>query len=65
MPEMNGLEIAKVLKDEKSETNIIILTMYKEEEYFNEAIDLGVKAYLLKDSVASELTDASESSNAG
>jgi len=65
MPGMNGLEIAKTLKDKKSETNIIILTMYKEEEYFNEAIDLEVKAYLLKDSVVSELTDSIKSVMAG
>jgi DNA-binding NarL/FixJ family response regulator len=58
MPEINGLEIARVLQSEKSNTNIVILTMYKDEEYFNEALDLGVKAYLLKDSVASELIDA-------
>jgi len=61
MPGMNGLEIARILQEEKSETNIIILTMYKEEEYFNEAIDLGVKAYLLKDSVVTELNDSIKS----
>ena len=55
MPEMNGLEVAKNLRAEKSDVNIVILTMYKDEEYFNAALDLEVKSYLLKDSVASEL----------
>ncbi len=58
MPGMNGLEIAKKLQEEKCKTNIVILTMYKDEEYFNEALDTGVKSYLLKDSVASELMDS-------
>ena len=58
MPGMNGLEIAKKLLEEKSKTNIVILTMYKDEEYFNEALDTGVKSYLLKDSVTSELMDS-------
>jgi DNA-binding NarL/FixJ family response regulator len=58
MPGLNGLEIARIINDEKLKINIIILTMYKEEEYFNEAIDIGVKAYLLKDSVITELIDS-------
>jgi len=58
MPGLNGLEIARIINEEKLNINIIILTMYKEEEYFNEAIDLNVKAYLLKDSVITELIDS-------
>jgi DNA-binding NarL/FixJ family response regulator len=58
MPGMNGLEIAEALLSENSTTDIVILTMYKDEEYFDKALDLEVKAYLLKDSVASELIDS-------
>jgi DNA-binding NarL/FixJ family response regulator len=55
MPEMDGLEVARLLQDEKSPTKIVILTMYKEEEYFNVAMDAGVKGYLLKENAAGDL----------
>jgi len=60
MPRMNGLEIAKKIYEEKNECEIIILTIYKDEEYFNEAMNFGVKGYLVKDSIAIELTDCIE-----
>jgi DNA-binding NarL/FixJ family response regulator len=55
MPEMNGLEVTKAVNKEKLETKIIILTMYKDEDYFNEAINLNVAAYILKDSATNEI----------
>jgi DNA-binding NarL/FixJ family response regulator len=55
MPEMNGLEVAKKLNKEKPGTKIIILTMYKDEDYFNEAINLDVSAYILKDCAVNEI----------
>lgn len=55
MPEIDGLEVARFLDSEKLPTKIIILTMYKEEEYFNEAMDIGVKGYLLKDNATGDL----------
>jgi DNA-binding NarL/FixJ family response regulator len=55
MPEMNGLEVTKIVNKEKLPTKIIILTMYKDEDYFNEAINLDVSAYILKDCATSEI----------
>jgi DNA-binding NarL/FixJ family response regulator len=55
MPEMNGLEVTKAVNKEKLETQIVILTMYKDEDYFNEAINLNVAAYILKDSATNEI----------
>jgi DNA-binding NarL/FixJ family response regulator len=55
MPEMNGLEVTKAVNKEKLPAKIIILTMYKDEDYFNEAINLDVSAYILKDCVTSEI----------
>jgi len=34
---------------------LTILTMYDDEEYFNEALDCGVKGYLLKDNAIADL----------
>lgn len=55
MPNKNGLEIVKQLKKDNLSTECIILTMYDEEEYFNEALDCGVKGYLLKENAISDL----------
>jgi two-component system response regulator DegU len=57
MPRLNGIEILKHIRKNKISTRTIILTMYKDEEYFNEAMDLGVLGYLLKDSVVIELIE--------
>ena len=55
MPNMNGLEIVKQIRKEELPVEFIILTMYDDEEYFNEAMDVGVKGYLLKDNAISDL----------
>ena len=55
LPNKNGLQIVRELNEKKLPAEIIILTMYKEEEYFEEAMDLGVKGYLLKENALKEL----------
>jgi len=57
MPNMSGLEIIKTLKAEKNPTLFIILTMYNDEEYLDEALDIGVNGYLLKSSTAVEVIE--------
>ena len=41
----------------KLPVRIIILTMHKDELHFNEAINLGIHGYLIKDSAATEVLD--------
>ncbi|NOZ63178.1 MAG: response regulator transcription factor [Calditrichaeota bacterium] len=55
MPQLSGLEIVQKIRSENLWIEFIILTMYDDEEYFNEAMDYGVKGYLLKDNAASDL----------
>lgn len=57
MPNRSGLEVLRDAKEKNLPTRFIILTMYKDEEYFDEATDLGVKGYLLKDNTVVELLD--------
>lgn len=57
MPGKSGLEIAKEVQNGELATAVIILTMFKEEEYFNEALDLGVKGYVLKDNAISDILE--------
>ncbi|HEY6951117.1 MAG TPA: response regulator transcription factor [Bacteroidota bacterium] len=65
MPKMSGLEVAKTLSKEQGAPYIILLTMFDDEEILNEAMDLGVKAYLLKESASVDIADAVRSAMEG
>lgn len=58
MPAMNGLEVAKELQRRNLGCGVIFLTMYKEEDLFNEALNHGVTGYILKDNAAQEILSA-------
>ncbi len=60
MPRLNGLAMVRALHKKKSAVNVVFLTMYKEEDMFNAAMDLGVKAYILKENAADEILTALE-----
>ncbi|MDQ3021722.1 MAG: response regulator transcription factor [Bacteroidota bacterium] len=55
MPKKTGLEVLKELNKNKNSVKIIFLTMYKEENVFNEAMDLGIKGYVLKESAVDDI----------
>lgn len=57
MPVMNGFEAAREIKSKKLKTEIIFLTMHRDEDLFNEAIDLGAKGFVLKDSALSDIVE--------
>jgi DNA-binding NarL/FixJ family response regulator len=58
MPRMSGLEVARMLRQKKVSVAIVILTNYKDEEMFNEAMDAGVQGYVLKDMAAADIREA-------
>lgn len=58
MPAMNGLQVARGLRNLNIETEVIFLTMYKEEDLFNEAMDCGARGYVLKDSAVNDIVNA-------
>ncbi len=58
MPKMTGLEIARRLSSEKIETKIVFLTMYKEEDMFNEAMDVGAFGYVLKENAVEDVLES-------
>jgi DNA-binding NarL/FixJ family response regulator len=50
MPGLSGIEIARELHlAENKDTSLILVTAYKEPEMFDEALDNGVKGYVLKE----------------
>ncbi len=57
MPEANGLEVCKKVIKEKTNTKIIILTMYQEKEMIKNAMLAGASGYILKDNAVDEIMD--------
>jgi DNA-binding NarL/FixJ family response regulator len=57
MPGMDGLEVIRRAQARSFTGQFVVLTMYKDEEYFREATTLGVRGYLLKDSASNELVN--------
>ncbi len=55
MPFMDGLELCRVVRRQMPWIGIVILSGYDEFDYARQAIQLGVKEYLLKPITASEL----------
>lgn len=55
MPGLNGLEVAARARKACEKTRVVVLSMHADEGYVAQALRSGVAAYLLKDSVASEL----------
>lgn len=58
MPEINGIEAAKIAIELKPELKIITLSMYGDEEYYDQMVDAGAKGFLLKNTNLQEVKTA-------
>ncbi len=58
MPELNGVDATREIKQYLPETAVLILSMYAGEEYVRPAIRAGASGYLLKGSGLSDLEAA-------
>ena len=58
MPRMNGIQAAEHIQTLKLPTNILILSMYADPGLVHQALQYGVKGYVLKSSVSDELLRA-------
>ncbi|HTP80473.1 MAG TPA: response regulator transcription factor [Bacteroidota bacterium] len=58
MPRMSGLDVARRIDHLRIPTKVILLTMLDDRRVFLEAIDAGVKGYVLKDTAIPELRKA-------
>lgn len=58
MPDKNGLELLKLLKPEKPNLAVLILSMYSEEVYAVRALKLGAAGYLTKNSSTATIVAA-------
>ena len=58
MPEINGIEAAKRALEINHDLKIITLSMYGDEEYFDQMINAGAKGFLLKNTNLQEVKTA-------
>jgi DNA-binding NarL/FixJ family response regulator len=58
MPEMNGLDVTRAVREESPSTAIVVLTMHFSEELAREVLRAGALAYVLKSDADSELLAA-------
>lgn len=58
MPQLTGFALLREMRTHRIPTAVVFLTMYHEEEMFNEALDLGALGYVLKDSATTDITGA-------
>ena len=58
MPELNGVQATERLKVQCAATKILVLSAYEDEAYLRQLLARGVTGYVLKRSVAEDLTRA-------
>lgn len=58
MPHRSGIQLSRICVEQRLPTELIILTMDAEEALLHEALRLGVKGYLLKESAVTDLLQA-------
>jgi two-component system, NarL family, response regulator NreC len=58
MPGFSSFEATRQIRKNRPETKIVFLTMYDDEDYLVEGMEVGGSAYVLKDSPANQLVSA-------
>lgn len=57
MPRLDGLGVARELRGVSGTPRLVILTMHKRESLLNEALDLGVLGFVLKENAVTEILE--------
>lgn len=65
MPKKTGMELLKELNKRKIDVKTIFLTVYSDESIFDEAMNLRINGYVLKDSAIADIIDCIKSAAAG
>ena len=58
MSGMSSFEATRQIKKERLETKVVFLSMYDDEDYLAECVEIGANGYVLKDSPADQLVTA-------
>jgi len=65
MPGRDGFEVARAVRDARLKVALVFLTMHKDEHFLNQALDLNVKGYMIKDSALTDIVQCIRSVAAG
>jgi DNA-binding NarL/FixJ family response regulator len=65
MPEMNGTEAARLIRERNDSVRVIVLSMHSNPEHVKRALQAGANGYVLKSSAGEELLDAIQAVHAG
>lgn len=65
MPGRDGLDVTRALRDRRSTTRVILLTLHTDAWFLNKALDAGVHGYVPKESAVTEIAGAIKSVHAG
>jgi DNA-binding NarL/FixJ family response regulator len=57
MPKMSGLDVARKIHEQRQTVEIIFMTMYKDQQMFDKALQVGAKGYLLKNSALMDIVE--------
>ncbi|MCL5036487.1 MAG: response regulator transcription factor [Chloroflexi bacterium] len=58
MPRMNGIEVTRSIRGSSSDTRVVILTAFDEDDYIFQLVEAGASGYLLKDTSLEEVIRA-------
>jgi DNA-binding NarL/FixJ family response regulator len=65
MPNLPGLDAARIIKAQDPDIKILILTMHKSGEFLRRALAVGIEGYLLKENALADLVTAIETIRRG
>lgn len=65
MPKLDGLALARKLVVQEPAVGVILVTMYREQKLFTQALEAGVKGYVLKDSAVTDIISCIKAVAAG
>ena len=55
MTGMSSFEATRLIRKERPETRVVFLSMYDDDDYLAECVDIGASGYILKESQADQL----------
>ena len=58
MPKLNGIALARRLGEEAPAVKVMVLTLHEDKAFLKQALDAGVRGYLVKRSAAENLVEA-------
>ena len=58
MPGLSSFEAARHIRKNRPETKVLFLTMYEDEDYLVQCLEVGASGYVLKDTPAAQLVTA-------